>query len=200
MQPSYVRCKGATISPSKKTHQVTAWAESCVSTKHGQKSFPVRRRRAPKEQRNSTKQRHRVCLFQGRCHMVKRVVTAAPAAQGHRPPRPPGAHLCKQARGLWRRRSQPRWNTSAAFLSLSCALSPWDVRRPGITACISWAETLFLPFNYQNCISVWLTSPLLHYLFEPASFLFDLVSPPFLLGLAKSCAVILCLALLSVTS
>lgn len=101
---------------------------------------------------------------------------------------------------LWRHRSQPRWNTSATSLSLSCALSPWVVRSSGITACVSWTETLFPSFNYQNYISVWLASPLLHYLFEPASSLFDLVSPPFLLGLAKSCAVILCLALLSVTS
>lgn len=120
MQPSYLRSKGGTINPSKKTCQVSAWAKICVSTKRCQKtkSSCYEAECPQKVHGNSTKQKHRVCLFQGCYHTPKSVVTAAPATWWSWPPSSAQGSPISSSRDLRRGRSQPSWNTSMSSLSL----------------------------------------------------------------------------------
>lgn len=84
------------------------------------------------------------------------------------------------SRGWWRGRSLPRCEPHSGFCK---ALALWLV-------CLGQRHSSLLPVIK---ISVCLTSHLLHHLFEPPSFMSRFVSPPFALGLAKTCTMIVCL-------
>lgn len=171
MQPSSLRCKRGTINPSKKALQGSAWANTCVFTKRGHKSSPFRDGELPK---HTWEQRSASASMGGCCRTARWVVTAAPAPRWSWPRHPARARpsqMSSSSRDLWRGRSQPRWNTSAASLSLG------ELHCVGLGCAKFWHYGLCVLdidtvsfLQLSNCISVCLTPPSLHYLFEPASF------------------------------